>query len=118
MRHRLPSRSFDPASAPPRGHRADFATLRTLLPYLWPAHEPGIRARVVGAVVLLVGAKAANVVVPVLFKHAVDALSQPAGLAVVPVAFILAYGLARVLSQTCGELRDAVLALRKEGGTC
>lgn len=110
MRHRLPSRSFDPASAPPRGHRADFATLRTLLPYLWPAHEPGIRARVVGAVVLLVGAKAANVVVPVLFKHAVDALSQPAGLAVVPVAFILAYGLARVLSQTCGELRDAVFA--------
>ncbi|MFZ1413468.1 MAG: ABC transporter ATP-binding protein/permease [Defluviicoccus sp.] len=82
----------------------------TLLPYLWPAGESGIRARVLAAIVFLIGAKATNVVVPVFFKHVVDALSQPASVVVVPVAFIIAYGLARVLAQTFGELRDAVFA--------
>ena len=111
MRHRLPSRTSD-AAAPQGGRdqRADLATIRTLLPYLWPAGQSGIRARVLAAIVFLIGAKATNVVVPVFFKHAVDALSQPANVVVVPVAFIIAYGLARVLAQTFGELRDAVFA--------
>lgn len=111
MRHRLPSRTSD-AAAPQAGRdrRADLATIGTLLPYLWPAGESGIRARVLAAIVFLIGAKATNVVVPVFFKHVVDALSQPASVVVVPVAFIIAYGLARVLAQTFGELRDAVFA--------
>ena len=61
--------------------------------------------------VLLIVAKVTNVYVPVLYKHAVDALGEPTAQAVaVPVALILAYGVARVLAQAFGELRDAIFA--------
>jgi ATP-binding cassette subfamily B protein len=96
---------------PPEGARADLRALRTLAPYLWPAAEPEMRLRVVGALGLLALAKLANVGVPVLYKHAVDALDPagPAGIALtVAVALIVAYGLARVMAQGFGELRDAI----------
>src|SRR5262249_7233523 len=63
------------------------------------------------ALVLLGGAKAANVYVPVLYKEAVDALTPGVATAVaLPVALIVAYGVMRILSQLFGELRDAVFA--------
>ena len=71
--------------------------------------ETGLRCRVVVALVLLIVAKVTNV--PVLYKYAVDALGEPTAQAVaVPVALILAYGVARVLAQAFGELRDAIFA--------
>ncbi len=83
--------------------------MRTLLPYLWPAGETGLRVRVVVAMALLAAAKLVTVYVPVLYKQAVDALSAEAGAAVVvPVGILMAYGLARVLSKSFAELRDAV----------
>ena len=95
------------ASRPER--RGHFGTLRSLLPYLWPAGRPGLRLRVVVALCLLAAAKFANVYVPFLYKAAVDALSlENLALIVVPVGAIVAYGLARVLAQAFGELRDAV----------
>ena len=61
--------------------------------------------------VLLVLAKVTNVYVPILYKHAVDALGEPAAQAVaVPIALIVAYGVARVLAQAFGEVRDAIFA--------
>ncbi|MDZ3836044.1 MAG: ABC transporter ATP-binding protein/permease [Rhodospirillales bacterium] len=92
--------------------RADLATIRTLIPYLWPKGEPGLRLRVVIAVVFLVAAKGFNVSVPWFYKGVVDALS-PTGAAaavVVPVFLLVAYASARVLAQTFGELRDGVFA--------
>ena len=94
--------------AKPRG---TLQTARALLPYLWPVGEFGLRARVIGALLCLVIAKFANVYVPLLYKQAVDLLTaagQPA--IVVPVALILAYGTARVLAQTFGEMRDYIFA--------
>ena len=89
----------------------DLSTVRTLLPYLWPAGDAGLKARVVLAVLLLVAAKLANVTVPLLYKQAVDALTDTADAAiVVPVGVLIAYGVARVLSQAFAELRDAVFA--------
>jgi ABC-type transport system involved in Fe-S cluster assembly fused permease/ATPase subunit len=86
-------------------------TIRSLLPYLWPRNEMELRVRVVAAIVCLFIAKIANVYVPVLYKHAIDALGTTAGtIAVLPVGMILAYGLARVLSLAFGELRDAIFA--------
>ena len=62
----------------PQG-RNGFPTLRTLFPYLWPPGRPGLKARVVIALLCLFAAKAATVYVPVLCKHAVDALgARPA----------------------------------------
>ncbi|PWC29850.1 metal ABC transporter permease [Pseudoroseomonas aestuarii] len=84
----------------------------TLAPYLWPRNEPGLRARVVVALILMVLAKGANVVVPIAYARAVDALGPQAGtaaaIATVPVALVLAYGLLRITSSWMAELRDAV----------
>ena len=91
--------------------RSHLRTIRTLLPYLWPRGSLEMRGRVVLAVLLLVGAKVANVYVPILYKEAVDILSDDAAVAiVVPVAILLAYGALRVLTVAFGELRDAVFA--------
>ncbi len=101
---------MNPPGKPPEGN-ADLRTLGTLLPYLWPAGEGELKARVAVAVILLGLAKAANVVVPIYYKQAVDALGVTAPAEVtLPVALILLYGLMRVLSQVFGELRDAVFA--------
>src|SRR3954467_9229982 len=86
-------------------------TIRSLLPYLWPRNAMELRVRVVAAIVCLFVAKIANVYVPVLYKHAIDALGTTAATAaVLPVGLILAYGLARVLSLAFGELRDAIFS--------
>ncbi|MFC4235737.1 ABCB family ABC transporter ATP-binding protein/permease [Thalassospira xianhensis] len=101
--------------------RAEFGVVKTFLPYLWPRGEFELKTRVVIALLFLVGAKIANVYVPVLYKYAVDALgggkagagsagADTTSLIVVPVGMIVAYGLVRVLSSAFGELRDAVFA--------
>src|SRR4051812_22293648 len=87
-----------------------WAVLSILGRHLWPKGEFGLRARVVAGLVLLVLAKLTNVYVPILYKHAVDALGDKAQLVAVPVALIVAYGFARVLAQAFGEVRDAVFA--------
>src|SRR5258707_1681093 len=88
-----------------------WAVLATLGRHLWPKGETGLRCRVVVALVLLVLAKVVNVYVPILYKHAVDALGGTAAQAVaVPVALIVAYGVARVLAQAVGEIRDAIFS--------
>ena len=103
-------RSMEPGPAK-TGPRKDLQTIRTLLPYLWPKGEAELRLRVVCAMALLALAKVTNVAVPIFYKHAVDALStDTARILAVPVALLVGYGLARVLAQTFGELRDAVFA--------
>ena len=88
-----------------------WAALSILGRHLWPKGETTLRVRVVAGLVLLVLAKLTNVYVPILYKHAVDALGDKAAQAVVvPVALIAAYGFARVLAQAFGEVRDAVFA--------
>ena len=96
---------------PSLGLRRSAAVLAILGRHLWPKNEVGLRSRVVVALVLLILAKVANVYVPILYKHSVDALGDGKAAAVaVPVALIVAYGLARVLAQAFGEVRDAVFA--------
>lgn len=115
---------FDAASMSRRSH---WGTLATLGRYLWPDKRVDLRIRVVLAVLALILAKVVNVIVPFLYKLAVDVLSgTPASSApatggeitpgvpnetliiTVPVMIILAYGGARVLSQAFGELRDLI----------
>ncbi|MDV7338967.1 ABC transporter ATP-binding protein/permease [Terasakiella sp. A23] len=94
------------------GSRNDWKTLKTLLPYLWPKDAMNLRVRVVIALLLLAASKATNVSVPLFYKEAVDTLSlnDGVGLVVVPVMLLIAYGVARVMAQAFGELRDAVFA--------
>ncbi len=102
------SHAMDPDKSRPRD---EWTTIRTLLPYLWPQGEPGLRLRVLIAMVFLVAAKGTNVAVPIFYKQAVDILTTVGDAAVViavPIALLLGYGLVRVLALAFGELRDAV----------
>ena len=42
---------------------------------MWPVGQPGLRARVLISMALLVGGKIVNIQVPFIFKHIVDALT-------------------------------------------
>src|SRR5215471_15205773 len=83
----------------------ELRALRSLAPYLWPRDSLELRVRVVLAVVFLLAGKLVNIYVPLLYKHAVDALTPSSGTSLgaaavaVPTALIIAYGLARVMSQ-------------------
>ncbi|CUW41321.1 putative ABC transporter family ATP-binding protein [Magnetospirillum sp. XM-1] len=116
MRRRDPS-SWDKGRG--QGPAADWTTLRTLFPYLWPPGEPELRMRVVAAMILLVAAKGVGVGIPLLYKQAVDSLSLTPVL--VPLALLVAYGAARVMAGSFAELRDIVFvkvaqrAIRKVG---
>ena len=96
-RHNFPD--HDPSA------RAEWSTIRTLLPYLLE-----FKGRVVVAIVLLVLAKLANVGVPLVLKEIVDDMNHPQAALAVPVALVIAYGLLRLFSTLFGEIRDAVFA--------
>ncbi len=110
--HAPPQNPASPASpAPPR---SDGATLARLLPYLWT-----YKWRVAAAIAFMVGAKMANVGVPLLLKRLVDAMDVPPGgstaLLVVPVGLLLAYGLLRLSTALLTELRELVFAKATHG---
>jgi ATP-binding cassette subfamily B protein len=99
--------------ATPIESRSHLRTLLALLPWLWSRQEPGLRLRVVLSLLCLVLAKAANVLVPIVYARAVDALAPQAGagqVLAIPLALILGYGLLRVASSGLGELRSALFA--------
>ncbi|CAH0347960.1 ABC transporter ATP-binding protein/permease [Aquabacterium sp. CECT 9606] len=102
---------------PPSGteiKRSDWATLSRLWPYLW-----AYKGRVVLALGFMVGAKLANVGVPLLLKTLIDRLAPSAGSAqammVVPLGLLLAYGLLRLSTSLFTELRELVFAKATEG---
>ena len=99
--------------APARTH-SDWVTLGRLLPYLWQ-----YKWRVIAAIVFMVGAKLANVSVPLLLKQLVDTMNLPPGdataLLVVPVGLLLAYGLLRLSTSLFTELRELVFAKATQG---
>ncbi|MEC7119824.1 MAG: ABC transporter ATP-binding protein/permease [Pseudomonadota bacterium] len=85
--------------------------IRSLLPYLWPKNALGLRVRVVLALLLLFAAKGATAYLPVLYKQAVDALSNtPLAVMVAPIGLIVAYGMVRVMGLLFTELRDSIFA--------
>ncbi|WP_417684143.1 ABCB family ABC transporter ATP-binding protein/permease [Roseibium sp.] len=91
-----------------------FQTLVNLWPYIWPAHRPDLKGRVLLAVVALVIAKVVTVFSPYFFAWATDALSGetshlPAFL-LAPVMLVLAYNAARVLAVAFNQIRDALFA--------
>ncbi|WP_298933318.1 ABC transporter ATP-binding protein/permease [uncultured Ramlibacter sp.] len=106
-----------PGGAAPaaRGH-TDWATLQRLFPYLWQ-----YKWRVLAALAFMVGAKLANVGVPLLLKNLVDAMSFKPGdaqaLLVVPVALLLGYGLLRLSTSVFTELRELVFSRATQGAS-
>lgn len=116
-------RSFAPVSTSPAApgsppeptlNRSDWATLQRLFPYLWD-----YKWRVMAALAFMVGAKVANVGVPLLLKNLVDAMSFKPGdvqaVLVVPAALLVGYGLLRLSTSLFTELRELVFAKATEG---
>ena len=106
MRHRSFSQSNPPAN---QSTRNDWATLKTLLPYLWEW-----KWRVIFAMACLVMAKMANVGIPMVLKEIVDSLTvspQSANaVLVLPLALLVAYGLLRLSTTAFTELREFFFA--------
>lgn len=91
--------------------KGDWSTIRTLMPYLWPVGQTAIRARVVAAVLCLVVAKLATVYVPILYKDAVDLISDGTDFAITAlISIVIGYGLLRVAQQAFGEFREFFFA--------
>jgi ABC-type transport system involved in Fe-S cluster assembly fused permease/ATPase subunit len=86
-------------------NRADWRTLRSLVPYLLE-----FKWRVIVAMSLLIFSKLANVSVPLVLKEIIDAMDKTKSVLVVPVFLIVGYGVLRLFSTLFGELRDAVFA--------
>ncbi|HWW99203.1 ABC transporter ATP-binding protein/permease [Collimonas sp.] len=89
--------------------RSDWATLKTLLPYLWT-----YKWRVSLALLFMLGAKLANVGVPLVLKKLVDSMtitaSHPQAMLVLPLGILAAYGLLRLSTTLFTELREFVFA--------
>ncbi|WMW80223.1 ABC transporter ATP-binding protein/permease [Undibacterium cyanobacteriorum] len=89
--------------------RGDWSTVKTLLPYLW-----AYKWRVMLALSFLVGAKLANVGVPLILKELVDRLTitptHPLASLVLPVGILIAYGALRLSMTVFTELREFVFA--------
>jgi len=105
---RTPASSLPPPDAPGR-QRTDWATLRTLFPYLWV-----YKWRVIAALGALIGAKMANVGVPLVLKKLIDGLAidpaHPQALLVLPVGALIAYGALRLSTTVFTELREFLFA--------
>jgi ATP-binding cassette subfamily B protein len=112
-------------NSPPAKPKSDWATLSRLFPYLWI-----YKWRVLAALTFMVGAKVANIGVPLLLKNLVDAMSPNGGrllpggastadglhaLVVVPVALLVGYGALRLSTSLFTELRELVFAKATEG---
>ncbi len=106
MRHHSSSHNTAPAN---QHTRNDWGTLKTLVPYLW-----AYKWRVLFALLCLVGAKLANVGVPLVLKKLIDGLAitpaHPASMLVLPVGVLVAYGLLRLSTTVFTELREFFFA--------
>jgi ABC-type transport system involved in Fe-S cluster assembly fused permease/ATPase subunit len=110
MRHHS-STSPEPAAAAGSSQpkRSDWATLKTLLPYLWT-----YKWRVSLALLFMLGAKLANVGVPLVLKKLVDSMtitaSHPQAMLLLPLGILVAYGALRLSTTLFTELREFVFA--------
>ena len=113
MRHHSHATEPSPQGVPSK-QRSDRETVKRLLPYLWT-----YKWRVLAALTFMVGAKLANVSVPLLLKDLIDAMSfkpnDPQAVLVVPVAMLVTYGVLRLSVSAFTELRELVFAKATQG---
>ncbi|KAF2977412.1 hypothetical protein EK904_006510, partial [Melospiza melodia maxima] len=93
--------------------------IRAMLSYVWPRDRPDLRARVALSLGFLASAKAMNILVPFMFKFAVDSLNEvsgnvlnlgdaPSTAATLATAVLVGYGISRAGAALFNEARNAV----------
>ena len=89
-------------------------TFKLLLPYLWLKERKDLKTRVVLSIIALVLAKIASVGTPLILGRAVNSLSELSSginlFMLAPVALIITYGSARIISFTFVAIRDALFS--------
>jgi ATP-binding cassette, subfamily B, heavy metal transporter len=93
------------------------STLKNLWPYMWPQERPDLKRLVIWAAFYLVLAKLLTLAIPYTFKWATDTLNGTPIAGVVlpaillgPVALVIAYNVARIVSTGLNQLRDSLFA--------
>ncbi len=98
-----------PAPAEPGKRHDGWSTLKRFLPYLWPHGHPGMRARIVAALGLVVISKLVQLSMAWVYGRAVDlmvpGMESAVGLA---VALVVAYAAARFGGVLFDNLRNVV----------
>ncbi|XP_071135089.1 iron-sulfur clusters transporter ABCB7, mitochondrial-like [Mytilus edulis] len=95
--------------------------LKKMMRYVWPKNNVKIKVRVVIALSLLVGSKVVSVMVPFIFKWAVDNLNEasgdtlnlndtPTAILSLSTALLISYGLVRLTASFMKEMQDFAFA--------
>ncbi len=95
------------APSTPAG-KGSLKILLRFLPMLWPKDAPGLRLRVVVAMLLVLAGKAIGLGVPYTLKWVVDAMSGPPVAAQAVILLVVAYAAARLGGVLSDNLRNAV----------
>ena len=91
--------------------RADWATVRRFLPYLWPAGRPDLRRRIVISALLVIAAKGVMLALPFAYAGAVDNMAAEGDPALwVTLGLVLAYAAGRFGGVLFDQLRNIVFA--------
>ena len=92
--------------------RAAWRTVKRVSPFMWPAGNSDLRARVVLALLALVATKFVAILSPILQAWAVDDLagSGVPEFALGAIGLTVAYGMARIATNGFQQIRDALFA--------
>jgi ATP-binding cassette subfamily B protein len=86
-----------------------WATLKRFIPYLWPHGRRDLRARIVGAMVLVLLAKSVTLATPLAMKGVVDTMAaQGDPLMWAALSFVIAFVAARLLGTLFENVRNIV----------
>jgi ABC-type transport system involved in Fe-S cluster assembly fused permease/ATPase subunit len=88
--------------------RGGLRVLWRFLPMLWPSGETGLKARVVGALLLVLLGKAIGLAMPFAYKAVVDAMSGEAAAWTAAAMLVVAYAAARFGAVLADNLRNAL----------
>ena len=95
-----------------REQRAAWNTTKRVAPFIWPKGDFDLRARVVLALLALVGSKFIAILAPIFQAWAVDDLAESGvnDFVLGAVGLTVAYGIARIATNGFQQLRDAFFA--------
>ncbi|MXP10354.1 ABCB family ABC transporter ATP-binding protein/permease [Pseudoblastomonas halimionae] len=92
-----------------KGNHEGWATVRRFLPYLWPRDNPGLRWRIVVALLLVLASKGVLLALPLAYKRVVDTMAAEGNPALwVAISFLLAYVLGRFGATAFDNIRNIV----------